>query len=91
MSQPASFDKPRDGETVLACPHLLGWKHKLFFVGDIRDGKPTGLGLYVRRRSTDEGIWVRWVVLCWWCRLIQWLRRKDPIAKVRREMVWRTP
>jgi hypothetical protein len=88
MSQPASFDQPRDGETVLACPHDSKWKRKLFFVGDIRDGKPTGLGLFVRRRATDEGIWVRWVVLCWWCSWRRARKRQEPVHRAKCEMIW---
>jgi len=33
MSQPASFDSPRPEEWVLACPHLLGWRHKCYYIG----------------------------------------------------------
>jgi uncharacterized C2H2 Zn-finger protein len=97
MSQPASFDKPRDGETVLACPHRFEWKRKAFYIGHVQDGQPTGLGRYVRRRLSgirhlddqpNEGIWVRWIVLCAWCRFWRWVRRQDPIEGARREIVW---
>ena len=97
MSQPASFDQPREGETILACPHDLKWKRKLFFIGDIREGKPTGLGRYVQRRSPGtgnpedrpiEGIWVRWVSLCWFCDLWRRVRKQEPMHMAKREVLW---
>ena len=97
MSQPASFDKPRPGETILACPHDLKWKRRLFFIGDIRDGKPTGLGSYVQCRWPGtgkpedrpiEGLWVRWVALCWSCDLWRRVWKQYPLRMAKREVLW---
>lgn len=84
MSQPASFVTPMVEELVLACRHShREWKRKAFYVG-----RPdSGIGAFVKRR--DGSLWVRWVVLCWWCRLWRFLRRQKPLDRKLRETVWR--
>lgn len=87
MSQPASLKEPRDGETVLACQHDFEWKRKPLFIGHIQDGQRTGLGRLVQRPGKDP-LWIRWIVLCAWCRFWRWAKRQDPIKRARREIVW---
>jgi hypothetical protein len=69
MSQPASFDQPRPGETVLSCRHINAKSgRQQFFVGDRdKQGTPTGLGTWVKTRDDPEGFYVRWVSLCSRC------------------------
>ena len=87
MSQPASFDMPRPGETILACSHSTNWKRRQYFVGHKdKTGKPTGLGAWVRLQSNPDGLWVRWVSLCGWCRLRRLFR--SPFRLCTRSMLW---
>jgi len=84
MSQPASLKEPRDGEVVLACPHDWGRRSRTVYIGH-----PSGLGALVKGQGINgEGIYIRWVVLCWRCRLGRWLRRQNPLARARRRMMW---
>lgn len=66
MSQPASFDSPRPGEWVLACPHILGWKHRCYYIGQAEHVTET-FELELRSPKSKEnprqlsglGSWVR--------------------------------
>lgn len=81
MGQPASFKSPRDKETVLACRHDRAWKRKPIYIGH-----SSGLGALVK---TPTGpVFIRWVVLCWLCRLGRWVLRRRPLQWARREIVW---
>lgn len=72
MSQPASFNEPRDGETVLCCTHPTRIL-KTFYVGD-----KNGLGMFIRSKAAGD-FWIRWIVLCRWCDWWRRLRRKEPL------------
>ncbi len=89
MSQPASLKEPRDGETVLACKHDRPWKMKAVFVGHYdTEGNPTGLGMLVTGPSGVQ-TFIRWVVLCWACRVRRWVSRKKLLQLAAREAIWR--
>ncbi len=91
MSQPASFDMPRPGETILACPHNTKRGRRSFFVGskDASD-KPTGLGAWVKTKHQPEGLWVRWVSLCARCAAANEkdVNKKTPIQMATRAVIW---
>ncbi len=84
MSQPASFDAPRDGETVLCCRH-----HKrtrvLHYVGDKH-----GIGIWVKTETATGfgSFWVRWVCLCRWCELWRRIRRRGPAEMAKCKAEW---
>ena len=91
MSQPASFDRPSPGETVLACPHNTRKNRRQFFVGDTRlDGSPTGLGAWVKTKDKPEGLYVRWVSLCSRCVAANEkdANKKTPIQMATRAVLW---
>ena len=81
MSQPASLKEPRYKETVLACPHEWGWRSKAVYIGH-----HSGIGALVK--TVHGQVFIRWVVLCWRCRLWRWLLRQRPLQRAKREMVW---
>jgi hypothetical protein len=81
LSQPASFNEPRDQETVLSCKHITR-KLKTFYVGD-----KNGLGMFIRSKQAGD-FWVRWIVLCWWCNLWRWLLRREPLAAASCKSAW---
>lgn len=82
MSQPASLKFPRDGETVLACRHDWRWKRKPFYIGH-----SSGLGALIKMANGEQWF-IRWVVLCWRCRLSRWLLRRRPLQFAKRALVW---
>ena len=81
MSQPASFDMPRDGETVLCCRHTSR-KLVLHYVGDEH-----GIGMWIKT-ETAGSFWVRWICLCRWCDLLRRLRRREPVAAAGYKSEW---
>jgi hypothetical protein len=81
MSQPASFDRPRDGETVLSCKHLTRVQVPLY-VGD-----SNGLGIYVHTQQAGS-FWVRWVCLCRWCNAWRRLLRRTPVKAASMRARW---
>ena len=104
MSQPASIVEPRPGEVVLSCRHPhREWRQKPYYVGysdPLKDSgggpgggggdtyiKHPGIGALIRRRDGSQ-FYVRWVVLCWSCRLWRWLGWSDPLIWAAKEMVW---
>ena len=95
MSQPASLTEPRPGETVLACPHPHRlWHQKALFIGykdplksGVLEFKDPGIGALVRD-SQGRPFYIRWAVLCWWCRLRCWVGRRPPLTATRKMMRW---
>ena len=95
MSQPASLTEPRPGETVLSCPHLTSyWGQRAIFVGykdplksGVLDFQDPGIGMLVRG-ADGAPFYIRWVVLCWWCRLRSWLQQKPPLPYTHLRMRW---
>ncbi len=81
MSQPASFDKPREGELVLVCPHP---RRRLvsIYVGD-----EYGIGMFIKTAEVGD-FWIRWVCLCWWCNFWRWLRRRSPVEAATHRAEW---
>mgnify|MGYP001171358022 CR=1 FL=1 len=92
---PETFD-PRAGETVLCCKHKLGWKSAGYYIGftdPIKDSlgnqrEDHGLGILIRDNGSGEQFYVRWILLCWKCRLICWVRRLKPVSRARRKVEW---
>lgn len=91
MSQPASLKHPRNGEVVYACRHLHR-DRELYLAETPRRtrfyvGTEEGLGILLRVETHSpsplegKGVWVRWVILCGWCRLK--LRLKSLVARAR--------
>jgi hypothetical protein len=87
---PKAFD-PRAGETVLCCKHHLGWKSEGYYIGHTdpvgNERTDHGLGILIRD-GHGEQFYVRWVLLCWKCRLVCWVRRLKPISRARRKVEW---
>ena len=81
MSQPASFDAPRDGETVLCCGHVRR-KQVLSYVGDEH-----GLGIWIKTEKAGS-FWVRWICLCRWCNWWRRIRRWPPLAAAKFKSEW---
>ena len=91
MSQPASFDMPRPGEMILACSHNTKRNRRQFFVGHTAaDGKPTGLGTWLKTKDNPEGIYIRWVSLCGRCVAANEkdANKKTPIQMATRSVIW---
>lgn len=89
MSQPASFDQPRPGETILACKHNYKRGRVQIFVGNRGpDGKPTGLGTWVKTKQNPDGLYVRWLSLCARCHHNMTTQYLPPFSLAAREMVW---
>ena len=95
MSQPASLTEPRPGEIVLSCRHPnREWLQKAIFIGyreplkpGIHDHKDPGIGALIRG-TNGEPFYIRWVVLCRWCRLRRWVFRQLPMPYARLRMMW---
>ena len=87
---PESF-APRPGEIVLCCKHDLGWKAEGYYigftdpVGETREDH--GLGILIRD-GLENQFYVRWVLLCWRCQLVCWVRRLKPISQARKKVAW---
>lgn len=82
MSQPASFDRPRDGETVLSCKHL-DRNPVPIYVGS----RGSGIGAYVHT-SQAGSFWVRWVCLCGWCDIRRRLMGRSPLKMASMRARW---
>jgi hypothetical protein len=70
------------------------WGQRAIFIGhrdplksNVLDFKDPGIGALIRG-SNGEPFYIRWVVLCWWCRLKMWLQCKPPLAYTRLRMRW---
>jgi hypothetical protein len=95
MSQPASLTEPRPGEIVLSCRHpRRGWLQIAYNIGyrdplkaGIHDHQGHGIGALVQD-SAGERFYIRWVVLCRWCRLRRWVFHRNPLAYARCRMQW---
>jgi hypothetical protein len=88
--EPDTFD-PRPGEIVLICKHKLGWKSEGYYIGFTEPVGETredhGLGNLIRD-DKGEQFYVRWVLLCWWCCFVCWVRKLKPVSRARRKVEW---
>ena len=82
---------PRAGETVLVCKHKLGWKSEGYYIGFTDPAgkmcEDHGIGMLIRD-GHGEQFYVRWVLLCWWCCFVCWVRKLKPISRARRKVEW---
>ena len=84
-------EEPKPGDMVLDCGH--GWigGRKLFRLRPSVPGAPleaSSLSCLVRAPGSPQPVYVRWIVLCRWCRLWTWIGLCGRVSRARRLWSW---